>query len=455
MWNKERGVGSLNHYEKVSRFAKRFCLHHAEDEVIERAKLILLDSLAAMIHGNHTKEVYALINKLFSKQSHACSSTVFGTSIEGDPCLAAIVNGLGMVSEEMDEGNPIAKGHPSCHFLPALLAIAERDQFNGEQLLEAFIVGYEIGARAGAAIDLKENIHPHGNWGIIGAAFAIGKLVHYNEEDYLRALSLNGSMPYPTLWKPILEGHRVRDVFIGLNNLNAILMPSFVQSGYSGDLDSMEEIFRHIIGRRFDRSKLEDGLGDQYVLMQTYFKFYPFCRYCHSPIDAVLQLKAKETFSVESIDRVEVHTYSLASRLDGKHVRNEFAGKFSIPYAVAKTLVEAEENHPIENGVTDQKIVNLAKKINVFEDETLTALLPHQRNSRVEVFLKDGKAFAVNVQGAKGDWDDEGLKENVIQKCRDMISAIIGEEKAFRLIEQLLDLDNQSNMKEVLQLTKP
>ncbi|MGO4887600.1 MmgE/PrpD family protein [Anaerobacillus sp. MEB173] len=443
----------LTFQNRLSQYAYQFKLSHVEQDTINRAKLIILDSITAIVHGNQTKEVYDLALKLSSKGKSNNSNlvSIYGTSLYAERHLSALINGVGMVSEELDEGNPLAKGHPSCHFTPALLACADSQQMNGKIFLESFIVGYELGSRVGSAIKLKKSIHPHGNWGIVGAAFALGKAHNFTPDEYSKAISLSGSLAQISLWKPVLEGCRIRDVYIGLNNLNAWLLPSLVSAGYSSSPEVINDVFTSVLGDEFNEEKVVSQLGETYFLMDTYFKFYPFCRFCHAPIDAMRQLLQNESItSVESIDRIRVHTYSLASILDNQNVNNEFAGKFSIPFSLATTIVNTI--HP--DVTPEENITRLAEKIEVYEDSNLTALLPAQRVARVELLLKDGKTLTNTTYSTKGDAKEENLEVKVVRKCEQMLAEVIGTTNAAELIKQVMEIETVDSLSEIMKLTK-
>eukprot|EP01031_Cornospumella_fuschlensis_P046390 gene46390-56808_t len=60
----------------------------------------------------------------------------------------------------MDEGNRFAKGHPSIHALPAVWALAEIKGLSGKAVMEALILGYEVGARIGiASLDAEASLN--------------------------------------------------------------------------------------------------------------------------------------------------------------------------------------------------------------------------------------------------------------------------------------------------------
>lgn len=422
----------------LSDFAKGFQLKDASEEVIAKSKLILLDSITAIISGNqmdHMKELQKDTSK--DKKDFAQRVPIYGTNHTNSPYMAALINGIAMVNDEMDEGNPLAKGHPSCHFLPAILAISEEQEVSGFRFLESFIVGYEIGARAGSAVNLREKIHPHGNWGMIGSSFAVGKLLNYSKEEYLASVNISASLSAISLWRPVLEGHRIRDIHIGMNNLHSCLVPSFTRSGFSGSSSTIESIYDGgILGTSFNPEKITEKLGIDYYLTKTYFKFYAFCRFCHSPIDAIETLIESENLGAEEVERIEVYTYSLAAKLSSQEVKNEYAGKFSIPVAVASSFYKEGE---------EERVAALAKRIFVFEDDELTKLLPDERGSRLEVTVTSGETYRSYVRGAAGDATDENLEDKVIEKCRLILESIIGMAEADQMIEGILTIETSED----------
>src|SRR5690625_3705694 len=124
---------------------------HLPDQVVERAKLILLDSFTAIALGAQKEKIISLIGN-FSSELNNGEVPVIGTKTLLPKRDAAFMNGIAMVSDELDEGNPRAKGHPAAHFLPALLSLAMTEKVSGERLLTAFIVNYEISARLGETL---------------------------------------------------------------------------------------------------------------------------------------------------------------------------------------------------------------------------------------------------------------------------------------------------------------
>lgn len=430
--------------EHLATFAKQFSLEQVPNEVIERAKWMLLDSIAAIAYGNQHPNIVRLMNRLKNKaeMNKANGAPVVGTDKSLDEQHAAFVNAIAMVSYELDEGNPKAKGHPAAHFLPALLAMAITKRLSGKTFLEAFLLNYEISAKLGASLRLNEKIHPHGNWGVFGNGFGVGKLFDWDETDMLNGALLSSSFSFPTLWKSVLEGHEVRNVIIGLNNLHTTLLPDLVHAGYSASASTLSELYTGVLAEGYE--EMADDLGDTYYIMHSYFKFYSYCRFCHAPIDAVLAL-AKD-IPLNEIKKITVKTYGLAARLDGKDIENEFSGKFSIPYAIASELYEF---YKLKEALAVERqtfVKDMMQQIFVYEDETYTKLQSVKRMTAVAITLHDGTVIEKEVDRAKGDADEEALEQKIIDKSKMYLQSIFGEQKTNAIIEMLLNIEFVSNL---------
>jgi len=442
----------MDYLYKVAGFARSLAISEVSEAVKMRAKLLILDSLTAIVVGNQHSEVFILANSVTHSQTIGNNEQGFilGTDILTDYRTAALINGIGIVSDELDEGNQIAKGHPACHFFPALLSLALQNKKSGKDFLAAFIVNYEISTRMGASVQLKQSIHPHGNWGVFANGFGVGRLFGWtNENDYIQAAMLSTSFSMPTLWQSVLEGHQVRNITIGLNNFHTTLLPDLVMVGFSASTSTPEKIFNGVLADNFESAYITKDLGKEFYLLSSYFKFYPYCRFCHSPIDATMSLV--EDMEINGIKEIRVDTYSLAAKLKEKQVDNEFAGKFSIPYAVANELINVK--YPLLVGSKKEEINHeLMKKVIVSEEKSYTDLLPNKRVTAVEIEWKNGDKKSTIVQRAKGDPDEDKLTEKVILKCTEYLSPLLGEEKVKQLIDSVFKLEQVEDLSTVINL---
>ena len=79
--------------------------------------------------------------------------------------------------------------------LGSFAAVAQQLGSSGEDFLLACAIGYEIVARIGSACDMRMSIHPHGTYGVVGAAVAAAKLAGLGPGPMREVISLAGSAP--------------------------------------------------------------------------------------------------------------------------------------------------------------------------------------------------------------------------------------------------------------------
>ena len=162
----------MNYLDMLCRFLAGLCFEDLPKDVVRQAGLVVADTVAVIAAGSAEPEMAALTARLAGAPGPAA---VIGTGLRTEAGKAALLNGTAGTFLEMDEGNRFSRGHPAIHVLPAVLATAEAQGMSGRDTLLAFVLGYEVGARLGGAARLRPAMHPHGTWGTVAAAAAIGR----------------------------------------------------------------------------------------------------------------------------------------------------------------------------------------------------------------------------------------------------------------------------------------
>lgn len=423
------------------------------DEVVERAGWVFADCLGAITAGAQEREMRALTERLVAESGPGPAS-ILGAGKSAPALIAALLNGTAGTFLELDEGNQFARGHPGMHVVPALIALAEQRGASGRDLLTALVAGYEVGARIGIASKLRMTMHPHGTWGTVGAAVSVAKLMGYDARQTREIISLSTSLGLTTSRKTMLEGGTVRNSFTGFSNQMGILAHHMVQAGFSGERDGLVTVYGTVIAEDYRPDEMLAELGSRYEIARNYFKRHACCRYAHGTLDALEQVVRQHgrPLSPDAIERIEVKTYSLAAQLDDRRPRNTLAGKFSIPFAVATTLVN--ESSGVASfrldKVDDQRIRALAHRVEVIEDQALTAMMPAHRPSRVTVHLKDGTTLEGATDINRGDTEDPYGPEELTAKFHEMIEPQLGEAAASALLERCLALPEVAEVRDLL-----
>ncbi|MCZ7676225.1 MAG: MmgE/PrpD family protein [Roseovarius sp.] len=320
-----------------SDFAGDFDLRRAEPALIARARLVLLDCIGAIAAGMQEPEARALAARLARTPGDGIAVGA-GLRLHGGD--AAFLNGVAGTMLELDEGNSFARGHPGIHVLPALLSGIGGAGLDGIGFLRAFVLGYEAGARVGTATRLRPAIHPHGTWGVIGAAVAAAAAEGAGGRDIVRTMNVSAALGPGSSLRAMLEGVTVRNAYAGVAARNGLYAWDLVASGFTGETDALRSVYSGVLAEAFDAATMTGELGTRWEIRRNYFKRHAACRFTHGALDVLAELIARHgPFDPDAVARIEVESYAMAAQLDAPAPPTMLAAKFSVPFAVATMLV--------------------------------------------------------------------------------------------------------------------
>jgi len=426
--------------DALAEFLAGFRFEELKPATVEQTSYVILDTVGAIAGGAAEPEMQALTAKL--TVSPVGEASVIGTGKTAVSAAAAFLNGTAGTFLEMDEGNRFAKGHPAIHALPAVWALAEIKGLPGKAVMEALVLGYEVGARIGIAAAMRPDMHPHGTWGTVGAAAAVAKLLGYDAARIRETINVASSLTLATSKLTMLEGGTVRNAYAGIANRMALMAIDLVEAGFIGERDGLSSVFGHVVSERFDTAKMIDGLGRDWQIDRNYFKLHSCCRYNHGALDALDNLLARENVAADAVERVDVASYLYAAELDDQAPRNTLAGKFSVPFAVATRLVRGSS--AVENftwdAVRDPRVQALARRVFVSEDKAMTAKLPQLRPARVDLRLHDGRMLSAAVEANRGDDQDPYSRDELTGKYFSLAGRVWPHATADDIRKKILDL---------------
>lgn len=422
--------------------------------VVERAQEVARDTVGVIAGGMAEPEVRALAD--YAATSFPGRATLFAWGRGAGAPWAALVHGTAGTTLEMDEGHAFARGHAAIHALPPALALAEERSASGAEALAAFVVGYEVAARAGVATRLRGPVHPFGTWGVLAAAAVSAWFKDFDAADVAGTLELAASYAIAPSFNAAFQGANVRNTYAGVVNRLGLLAADLYEAGFRGERGGLETTFGHILGDSFDPEPLVAGLGDRYEIMRGYFKPYSACRYTHAAVDAVLALRA-EGVDPEDVRRIDVETYDIAARLTDPEPGTPLAGRFSTPYVVAATLLRGDAGpQSFRPGVLrDAAVLEMARRVTVHEEASFTAMTPEQRPARVRLHLRDGSQRQKMVAGSKGDPDRPMSNVELQEKFDSLVQPALGAEAATAAWEMLGHLAQLPHLDELTALLVP
>ena len=442
----------MDYLDRLARLVEETSVERLPDAAIKAARLVLLDTIGAMVAGSAQPENRRLADSVHERRSRA-SATLLGHGGRVDPLLATFVNATAGVALEVDEGSRLGGGHPAIHVIPAALAAAEDIGADGGRLLEATIAGYEVCSRLGSATTPRPNVHSHGTWGTIGSAVAVAKLARLDARAVKAVINLAASMSPANTWTTALEGVTIRNAYPGRSGLEGILAVDLHRAGFTGLPDAPADVYGTILADRFEPERALDGLGGPLRIEQNYFKLYACCRYNHFALDALLALARDLTPA--QVERVVVTTIPFGPRMADPAPVSMLGAKFSIPYAVAAALVlgRADVSAFVEPALTDPRIRALAARVEVRVDPQMSPRRSDYPTAVVEIVLTDGRTLSGSTRVVRGDFADPVPAAEIVDKFLALTTETLGRERArdvVRIVEQVETLKDVRDLTTLL-----
>src|SRR5688572_23649960 len=138
--------------EQLSAYVTAESFDKLPPAAVRAARLAILDTLGVTIAGS-VEETAVRVRAVVARRRGGEDATVVGTPLRVPVEDAALANGTAAHALDYDDLSQSLSGHPSAPILSAALAVAERGRASGAMLLTAFVVGVEVEAKLGRAMN--------------------------------------------------------------------------------------------------------------------------------------------------------------------------------------------------------------------------------------------------------------------------------------------------------------
>lgn len=431
--------------QSAARFLCDTRLDDLSQQARDRARWIIMDCIPVVAAGMQQSEMQAYVAKHLEGAGSG-SAWVIGTRRRAGALDASLLNGTAGTWLELDEGNLFAKGHPGIQVVPAAVALAQETGASGRDLLLAVALGYEVSARISRAANVKLSIHPHGTYGVIGAALAAAKLKGFDAAQMAELLNVAATMGMATSRQTLLDGATVRNIFTGHSGYMGLTAVRLVECGFTGEIDGVSNVYSRVLSDVFDPQRMIAGLGTEWLIAMNYFKLHPTGRYVHSAIDALEDLLAKVPggrLDIARIRTIRVRAYMLAAMLAEKHVVSSFGARFSVPFALASILYHGRSGLQSfdDTAVANPQIQALAAKVDIAEEKAYTSRFPEEQVCDLAIELDDGTLLEGRCIVTKGEPAKPHSEDELKGKFFDLGTPVWGNATTARLYAGLCRLE--------------
>jgi len=428
------------------------------DDVIQKTKYHLLDTLGSMISGSHLPPGEKAI--VYAKaQGGTKEASVPGSKLVTTVVNAALAGGMLAHADETDDSHAPSLTHPGCAIIPAALAMAERQSASGTALLRAIALGYDISSRMSPALGgyalgaSGRDTHSHGT--MFGAAAACGSLARLDERQIRHMLSYT-SQQVAGLSNYARDTEHIEKAFIfgGMPARNGAAAATMVASGMTGidDVFSGERSLFFAFGQNAKPELLTQGLGENYEILRTNIKRWTVGSPIQAPLDSLSTLLKEHKFKAADVEKVVVRV----SQQGARTVNNRHMPDINMQYMVSVMLLDGtaslEAAHDIAR-MSDPRVLEMRSRIELLGDDELQAALPI-RQGKVDVTLRDGRVLHHHTQNVRGTPANPMTKEEVEEKCFGLLRPILKKKRARGLIDAIWTIEQMEDVKALRPLTR-
>lgn len=425
------------------------------DEVVERAKHHLLDTISAIVSGAELKA-----GKLGRAYVEALGGTdeaaVLGCALRSNAVNAAFSNGMSAHADETDDSHPASITHPGCAVVPAALAMAEAERADGPALLRAIVLGYDLCARMalslGAGRYLTERgFDTHAFGGVFGAASAAAALARLDPPKVEFALSYAAQQcaGLATLFR---DRHHVEKAFVfaGMPARNGVSSVTMVRAGLTGVSDVLdgETSFFSAFEPMNDPATIFADLGSRYAITETDIKRWSVGSPIQAALDSLEALLPGQMFRPEEVSSIKVQLPAEGARI----VNGRNMPSVNAQHLVALRLVDGAlgfvSSHD-ESRMNEPDVLAMRGKVTLEGSDELSKSEP-SRQAIVEIDFADGTNARHHTRYVRGTHFSPMTREELTSKVLDLMGPLLGLRQAACVCDMVWTLDREPSLERLI-----
>ncbi|MCD6570792.1 MAG: MmgE/PrpD family protein [Deltaproteobacteria bacterium] len=343
------------------------------ERIIYKAKTQIMNIIAAIFAGYQTnpgKVVLQTVSEWGGKQECTIIPTGKKTTLRS----AVYANSsLSMTLDYDDYIYPVHTGHSSAI---VSLALTEKLNLSGKDLLLAQIIATEVEGRTGASVIMgAQNGQMCSFVHIIGSACAASKLMGLDEEKIENAIGIGMFQPNYGLLAGFM-GSDAKILTAAIPATTGIEAAGLAANGLTGTRNILED--NKGFCKYFSFAPLMSmytGFGKTWLTDTICYKPYPGCAYIDTLVDCILMLSKEHDINPDMVHRINIYANILTYIMDRYSKpfikgpeSNPVTLNFSVPYNAAVALIDKEltPRQFMNERIKDRQIWDLASKVRLY-----------------------------------------------------------------------------------------
>ena len=432
--------------QELSDYAANLKYEDIPGEVIERAKMIMLQTIGVTLASKDTR-LSGKIRKiaLEANGGEGGPATIPGTGEKLSAPYAAMA--MGTMADALDWEDCSWTGHPSAGIIPCAWLAAEEKHKSGKDLLTAIVTGYEVYQRIACAVQPSNERWKTKGWGltswqIFGALIPVVKLYGFDARKINQAIGMGcecSTLPvayHATTMSDFYHyehGYRARDGF---------LIAKCVEKGIKNQMDALDCpacYTEPIDGEDADPTWFTRDLGTRWLTMETLLKHWPANMWVQTPVEIISDLVGKYGFTADEIEEIELDP-PIKGRMwaPDEGFASVTHAQFSAPYVIATYLY-----HPFPSAdwytlemMKNPKIIALAKRVKSGPspmDSPMTGFDKFRNGSypmkKLTVKLKNGEIYVGQMDCHPGHPANMMSRDEFVNRFRIQASPVLSGER--------------------------
>ena len=431
-----------------SNFVSQAALQNFNDEMIFFSKMSMID-WCGVAYAAKEEPVSKIVTKLIDEEQTKGLSRLISNGKEVSAKSAAFVNGTIGHALDYDDTHFLFTGHPTASAFPTALALGEELGSSIDEIMLAYMCGVEISTRLGHILGYShynKGFHQTATSGAFGATLVASKLLKLDAKQIENALGIVSTRAsglksqFGTMGKPF---------HAGIAASNGIEAAKLSKLGFVSCENGIECNQGFLKTHAWDETMPEaaiNGLGQDFLFPEIKYKFHACCHGLHAFLEALDELKTKNNFNPDSIEKISIQTqpsWLQVCNIDSPKTGLE--AKFSYRLTAAMSL------HGVDTGRLDsyndeicfnEKIVETRDKVEVIPNDKMT-------NTEALIELKDGTEIYKNSHDLNNKIENELLQKKILTKSSSLLSDKLSNE-----IFDLFKSPEKNRAKDIINLLK-
>jgi 2-methylcitrate dehydratase PrpD len=413
-------------------------------DVATRAKLHVLDTLAAMVSGSRLKPG-DLAARYVDSIGGKPQAMVIGTPIVTSAVNAALANAMAAHADETDDTNPVGPVHLGCGAVSAGLATAELVGRSGQDLLRAVTLAYDVGTRMVTSLGISQGSgtrSPSVTMTTFVAAAAAAAMLRLDQRQVRHTFSYAAQQASGIgFWSRDREHVEKAFDFGGMGARNGVMAATMVAMGFSAVEDPFsgaESIYTALADKPAPE-KLLAGLGTSFAVFGTTIKKWSVGAPLQAVLDSMAALLADPAVRADNIKHIRVDMPTASMRI----VDNSTSPDLCLQHLAALMIVDRGASFASVHDaarMSDPKVLAVRKLVELVPSQELQVAVP-ARQAIVRIDLADGRSLSHHTQVVRGTAANPMDAKEVEAKALDLLGPVLGSARAGELITTVRDLE--------------